>query len=92
MSVEESLQLNNGFVHVNGVAARLAARAAGAKSTNGKRTLDIEEVIVAQEFSTKEERGKSMLLSHQRRFHTSIMAVDIRFSMHLPWYAIFPKR
>lgn len=65
----EPLQLNAGLEHTSGVAARLAARAAGARSTNGKRTLEIEEVIVAQSFSTKGKRGKSMLLFHAKKIH-----------------------
>lgn len=49
--MDEPLQLNAGFEHTNGVAARLAACVAGARSTNGKITLDIEEIMVAHGFN-----------------------------------------
>lgn len=84
--MDEPLQLNAGFEHTNGVAARLAACVAGARSTNGKITLDIEEIMVAHGFNTKGKRGKSMLLFHFKgdSILTSGMAVDITLSTHLP--------
>lgn len=87
MLVLEPLQLNAGFEHTNGVAARLAARAAGARSANGKRPLKIEEVIVAQSFNTKESEGNGCFYFTQRRFTTSTEAIDIAFSncIHSPW-------
>lgn len=74
MLVEEPLQLKAGLEHVNGVAARPAARATGAKSANGKRALEIDEDIVAQVFRPRErraKRGKRMLLFHTKNNSSS---------------------
>lgn len=88
--VEEPLQLNTGLEHVNGVAARPAARATGAKSTKGNKTLEIGEVIVAPDFSTKEKRGRVREKEEnicfyfiQRGFISAIVTVDIAFFLHL---------